>query len=267
MRTLLPLLLIALLGYAGWFYWREYTAERPLREALLLTPAEDVREIEVTRGKYGFRLLPTGEGNGWMVKRGTTELYDQSDRIRRLIRQLTALRTDSVMRRFPESNLVSVRLNDGERIDLHFPTEGTTRARVTATGDVFALNPEGVSGLQNLLRFDTYRGDRLLRLAAETVDSIWAMHHDSLLWRATAAAATRLSPTFIAPATAPYADYFDEIIDREKYHATVTLFAAGQGHRVEVFRDSLWPKPYVLVGEDFPRRYFAIDSLGATREN
>jgi len=75
-----------------------------------------------------------------------------------------------------------------------------------------------------------------------------------------------VSKALIAPAAAPngppaYADYFDEVMDRDKYFVTLTVHAPGGMHYIEVFRDSQWVKPYVLVGDDYPRRYFALDSL------
>jgi hypothetical protein len=92
------------------------------------------------------------------------------------------------------------------------------------------------------------------------------LYHDSLRWRVPQVEVSRLSKTFITPAFSPdepppYADYFDEVMDREKYFATLTLYAVADSHYIEVFRDSQWVRPYVLVGEDFPRRYFALDSL------
>lgn len=267
MRTLLPLLLFAVLGYVSWFYWQEYT-DRPLSERLLLTDFHELGRVSIRHDKAGFDLLPADNGR-WVVKQGVTEIYDQNDRVQQLFTRLAALRTDSVMRRFPADDFVQLRLTNkgagpqvqGELVDLYFPTEGPALARVVATNDVFALRPAGLREVQRLLYFEAYLGGTTLRLTASQVDSLSASYRDSLLWWAAPDELSRLAQRFLAPAAAPNADYFDEVMDREKYFATLSLYTNGLAHHIEVYRDSGWAKPYVLVGEAFPRRYFALDSL------
>jgi hypothetical protein len=267
MRTLIPLILLAVLGYVGWFYWQEYT-DRPLSERLLLTDFDEVGRVSIMYGKEGFDLLPAENGR-WVVKKGIKEIYDQNDQVQQLFTRLAALRTDSVMRRFPVDRFVRLSLTSkgagpqvqGELVDLYFPTEGPSLARVVTTNDVFALRQTGLREVQRLLYFDTYLGGKTLQLTASQVDSLSAWYYDSLLWRAAPDELPLLSQRFLAPAAAPNADYFDEVMDREKYFATLSLYANGLPHRVEVYQDSAWVKPYVLVGQDFPRRYFALDSL------
>ena len=268
MRTLIPLVLLAALAYAGWFYLQPYTSG-PLRERLLLTDTESLRELSVTNDKQTFRIF-RGEDSAWVVKQGATELYDQTALVNELTGLLGRLRTDSVARRFPpEAGPELLLRSEGggeEALGFRFPAGGPPVVRVAATGDVFAL-PREVSGpLRGLLSFGAYRGTTTLRISPEEVDSILVYHHDSLLWRVPAATVARCSKAFIAPASAPdyrpaYADYFDEVMDRERYFATLSLHTARDTHRIEVFRDSQWVRPYVLVSEDFPRRYFALDSL------
>ncbi len=264
MRTLLPLLLMAVLGYAGWYYWQEFTDE-PLQEKLLLHTAEELKKITITAfGEEPFQLLRAAGTEEWTVKQGITERYDQSEKVRRLLLALEGLRTDSVMRQFPPNNRALLELEGGsrpEQIELAFPDTGPALGKIKATGDVFALSPTTTSGLPRLLRFTTYRERRLLRLEPERVDSLVVTFQDSLLWRLDTGAIAALAKTFIAPAAAPSADYFDEIMDREKYFATLKLYSGGEPHQITVYQDSLWPKPYVLVGEDFPRSYWAVDSL------
>lgn len=268
MRTLIPIVIFAALAYAGWFYLQPYTSG-PLREQLLLTDTGNLHELTVTNDKRTYRIFLTEKDN-WVVKQGAVELYGQSYLVDELIRFLGNLKTDSVMFRFPAEPGPDVSLLGPEEqlevLSFRFPAGSPPVVRVGATGDVFAL-PNSVSRpLQRMLRFETYRGKRSLAIEPTEVDSISVSYHDSLLWRVPPAEVPRLSKALIAPAAAPngvppYADYFDEVMDREKYFATLTLHALGGRHHIEVFQDSQWVKPYVLSGDDYPRRYFAIDSL------
>ncbi|TXF90056.1 hypothetical protein FUA23_07390 [Neolewinella aurantiaca] len=268
MRTLIPLVILAAMAYAGWFYLQSFT-DQPLRENLLLTNTNTLRELKVTNDRRGFRIF-RGEEGGWIVKQDAIELYDQSEAADRLIEILNNLQTDSVMRRSSAVHGPSVILvgegGQREELSFRFPLQGPPVVQVGATGDLFALPASVREPLEKMLCFDAYRGRRSLEVATEKVDSITVSFHDSLLWRVPAEEVPRLAKTFVAPATAPddlpaYADYFDEVMDREKYFATIRLFAVADTHNIEVFRDSQWIKPYVLVGEDYPRTYFGIDSL------
>ena len=268
MRTLIPILFFAVMAYAGWYYLRPLTAT-PLQEKLLLTDTRTFREMTITTPENTFRIFPTEEGN-WAVKQGTVERYDQTYLVEELIRLLDGLRTDSVMHRFPSGAGPDVSLvgeaEEHERLNFRFPAGSPPVVRVEATGDVFALPNSVRSSLQRMLRFETYRGKNTLAILPSEVDSITVKHQDSLLWRVPLADVPRLSKALIAPAAAPngppaYADYFDEVMDRDKYFVTLTVHAPGGMHYIEVFRDSQWVKPYVLVGDDYPRRYFALDSL------
>ncbi len=269
MRTLIPLIILAALAYAGWHYLQSVT-DTPLRERLLLTDTETLRELTITaNGRRSFRIFRSEEDR-WVVKRDALELHSEAFAVIDLIQLLGDLRTDSVVRNFPPEAGAEVALvgPEGQRevLAFRFPAGGPPVVQVEATGDVFAL-PSSASGpLQRMLRFETYRGKTAVAVLPAEVDSITVSYHDSLLWRVPQTEVPRLSKTFVAPAAAPngqpaYADYFDEVMDREKYFATLHLHALGGTHRIEVFRDSQWVKPYVLSGDDFPRRYFALDSL------
>lgn len=268
MRTLIPIVILAALAYAGWFYLQSFT-DTPLRENLLLTDTEALRELTVTNGKRGYRIFQAEE-DGWVVKQDAIELYDQSDAVDELVRFLGDLRTDSVVHRFPPEPGPDVSLlgegSQREVLSFRFPAGSPPVVRIGVTGDVFALPYSVRTPLQQMFRFEAYRGKNSLAIEPAEVDSITASYRDSLLWRVPAAEVLRLSKTFIAPAAAPdgspvYADYFDEVMDREKYFVTLSLHALGGTHHIEVFRDSQWVKPYVLAGADYPRRYFALDSL------
>lgn len=262
MRTLLPLIALAVLGYTGWYYWQVYT-DRPLSEPLLLTEKESLMELKVVSFSEEFRMF-RAEEFGWVVSRGGREVYDQSGRVEELIGLLTSLQTDSVVRHAPAAAGISLELigaDTREKVDFHFQPGGPLLAQIAATGDAFSLPARYGAPLKRLLNFSSYRSKRLLKADPESIDSVRLDYHDSLLWQPTLAEVGPLSQAFIAPAIAPYADYFDEITDREKYYATLKLYAEGEPHRVDIYRDSLWPRPYVLVGEDFPRTYLAADSL------
>jgi hypothetical protein len=264
MRTLIPLVLLAIAGYAGWYYWQQYT-DKPLKANLIAMAMHDLKRVSITDGlTENFALVRMDGTDDWAVKREVTELYDQSEKIQQLLVKLAAIRTDSIMRKFPEEGFISLVLeSEGqtEAIDVFFSEEGRHLARRGVTGDVFALNAETLRGLQPLLRFESYRERRLLRILPERIDSITAVSNDSLHWVISQPEVALLAKTFIAPAAAPYADYFDEIMDRDKHFATLNLYAGGESHQIEVYLDSLWQKPYVLVGADYPRRFLAVDSL------
>lgn len=264
MRTLIPLILLAVAGYTGWYYWQQYT-DKPLEANLVATSISDFIRVSVSDGVTEEFALVRMEGtDDWAVKREVTELYDQSEKVRELLAGLAAIRTDSIMRKFPEEGFVSVKLeskNQSESIDLYFSEEGPHLARRGVTGDVFAINATTLRGIQSLLQFESYRERRLLRILPERIDSISAVSNDSLHWTISPPEVTLLAKALIAPAAAPYADYFDEIMDRDKHFATLSLYAGDKPHRIEVYLDSLWPQPYVLVGADFPRRFLAVDSL------
>jgi len=264
MRTLIPLILLAIIGYAGWYYWQQYT-DKPLKANLITTALPNLNRVSILDGIIeDFELIRIDGTDDWAVKREVTELYDQSEKIRKLLTGLAAIRTDSIMRRFPEEGFISLVLESegqSESVDLFFSEIGRHLARRGITGDVFALNATTLRGIQPLLRFESYRERRLLRILPERIDSITAVSNDSLHWKISQPEVALLAKTFIAPAAAPYAEYFDEIMDRDKHFATLNLYAGGEPHQIEVYLDSLWPMPYVLVGNDFPRRFLAVDSL------
>lgn len=265
MRKLIPIVLLGVLIYVGWFYWQEYT-DAPLQEKLLLASADEVLAVTVsTKGEPFPFQLDRLEDDDWVVSRDNRQILDQSSRAMDFVRSLTELRTDSVVKSLPDGEFVSLIISSSsygeERLSIHSGAGGPALARIAGTGDIFALQPEAVTGVLPALDFDHFRGRQLLHLTASSVDSVVATKNDSLLWRLSPPEAPALAKTLLAPAAAPYADYFDEIADRDKYYATLSFFAAGKAHRISVFRDSLWPQPYVLVGDDFPRRYLGVERI------
>lgn len=273
MKKLLPLLLLASVFYAAWFYWQRY-ADRPLQEQFLPITAEAVQSVTVQPPNREQPFTLTRTENGWVVARPPQQLLDQSYKAEELVRQLTSLKTDSVGYSSPIAEGISVTIIStdarSDKFTLYQYADGKTMATVAATGDRYYLNPASSSGVLPQLRFDHFREPRLLNLTAEQVDSVVVSYHDSLLWTTDTANLALLVQHLLAPAPTtfgtPYADFFDEIAHRDRYYADFDFYFAGKPYRVQAFQDSLWPQPYVLVGEDFPRRYLGfmqihVDSL------
>lgn len=262
MRKLIIILLPLILLYTTWYYFQKFN-DQPLQEQLSTIAAEEVAKVIITGPQREVPLSMTRIDDGWVVTRSPRQILDQSVRVQTFVDRLTALTTDSVSwRRDLDGGTRVVLKGTSGREDefiLIRTKEGTPLAQVVATGDVFHLPPATARYIFPALEFEHYREQRLLHLLPGQVDSIVASRHDSTLW-VIDSALTSLSEHFLAPASAPYADHFDEIAHRDRYHADLDFYFSGRAHRIQVFQDSLWPQPYVLVGTDFPRRY-----LGFTR--
>lgn len=270
MRKLFAILIVIVPAYVGWYYWTDYT-DGPLRTQLLRTPAAEIAEVRVNGPSGAFRMFRRPAGGEWVVARGNLEVYDRAAAVERLVGQLAGLRSDSVVERSVEPATYHLDVTDRsgrtEGFDLYFTGPGPPQARRSATGDVFALPPAAVD-LAPALRFAAYRGRRTLRLAAAGVDSVVVVMGDSLRQRLVGPGRTPLLTTLLAPALAPtptlpapFATHFDEIAHRDRHRADVLLYEGPRPHRIAVYTDTLWPRPLVLLGEDFPRRPFALDSL------
>lgn len=265
MRKLL-LFLLPLIGlYAIWFYWQQ-RADRPLQENLLTVSAEAITKIIVAGQEREQPLTLTRTETGWVVAKAPRQVLDQAVRAEALAQRLTALQTDSVSNRTDLPDGFRIALYDAngltDELLLHQPPEGTPLAQVVATGDVFHLPPATVRYIFPALSFNHYREQRLLHLLPGQVDSIVAARNDSTLWVVdSAAAVSRLSDQLLDAQGAAYADYFDEIAHRDRYHADLNFYFSGRAHRVRVYQDSLWPQPFVLVGDDFPRRFLGFERL------
>lgn len=264
MRKLLPLVLLASIFYAAWFYWQGYS-DRPLQEVLLPIAAADIEALTIQVPDHKSPFTLTRVDNDWVVARPPQQILNQSLKAEELVSRLTALRTDSVGHRPPKAAGVMIRIEskDGstDELVLHQPPSGVLLATIPATGDVYYLNPTSSTGIMPQLRFNHFREPRLLNLRPNQVDSLVVSYHDSLLWRASPEEIASLTKQILAPAAAPYADYFDEIAHRDRYYADLDFYFSGRAHRVQVFQDSLWPQPFVLVGEDYPRRYLGFEEI------
>lgn len=263
MRKLL-LILLPLTGlYAAWFYWQQ-RADRPLQERLLTVTAGEVSQVIISGKDRDSPLTLTRTETGWVVAKAPRQVLDQSVRAEALVQRLTDLTTDSVSRRSDLSGGIHITLHDKaerkDEITLYQPPQGTPLARVVATGDVFHLDPAVARYVFPALAFEHYRERRLLHLLPGQVDSIVATRNDSTLWVVDSSVAP-ISEQLLDSQQAGYADYFDEIAHRDRYHADLNFYFSGRAHRVRVYRDSLWPRPYVLVGDDFPRRFIAFERL------
>ena len=263
MRRLLPILLLLILAYIGWYYWQRL-ADRPLEIAVLGLRAEEITRITAGPAGEAPQLELSRTDDGWVVAQPPRQLYDQSVRAASLVERLAELRSDSLCRRPPAGpgTRVVVYGGPGRQRELVFypATTSTPLVRVTAADDVYHLPPDAGRYLLPALAFDHYRERRLLDLLPGRVDSLVARRGDSTLWVVDSGLAP-LSDRLLAPAAAPFADHFDEIAHRDRYHADLHFYHAGRSHRVRAYRDSLWPQPYVLVGDDYPRRYFSFDRI------
>lgn len=259
--SLLLFFLVAL--YAGWHYWQTL-ADRPLQARLLTISAEAIDQVTVAppNGAAPFTLARSAED--WVVARSPRQILDQRVRAESFVNRLAELTSDSLARpvKNAQETLVTVRTATGQRDELAFsqPVSGPPRVRIVATGDVFHLPPAAARYLLPALTFDHYRESRMLHLLPGQVDSIVAVQGDSTLWVEDSVVAP-LANLLLAPAAAPHADFFDEIAHRDRHHADLYFYFSGRAHRVQVFRDSLWPQPYVLVGDDFPRRFLGFSRL------
>ncbi len=266
MKKLLPLLLLVSICYAAWFYWQRYT-DLPLSAPLLTVAAEDVAVITIPTDNSAAPLTLTRTDQGWVVSRPPQQLLEQSLKAEALLDRLIGLQTDSVAYGRPKGEGVSILIKsvDGheDNISIYQGADGTPFAATPATGDLYYLNPDSFGDLLPRLSFDYYRSPRLLNLQPHQVDSIVISVQDSLHQKTAAEKTTLLANHILAPASAPYADFFDEIAHRDRYLADVDFYFSGRAHRVQVFRDSLWPQPYVLVGEDYPRRYLSFKTISA----
>lgn len=264
MRTLLPLLLLAALFYTGWFYWQQY-ANRPLREPLLPWAISDISRVSVHPPNQQVPFSLHRIEDRWVVARANRQLFDQTVRAERLVRLLTQLTSDSVSFHRPAAAGWRIRLvtadEQTDEIVLYPATAVGPLVSISATGDCYHLANSQRDSLLPRLRFDYFRERRLLNLSPAAVDSIVAMHHDSLLWTTDSINLAPLLHHFLAPATAPHADYFDEIAHRDRYYADLDFYSHGQPRRIQVFHDSLWPLPYVLIGEDYPRRFLGFREI------
>ena len=84
---------------------------------------------------------------------------------------------------------------------------------------------------------------------------------DTTRWRWGALPPDSTLYRIIDPAAPSYADFFDETESARAYLGEWEFWSAGEAHRVGVFRDSSWARPYVLVSRAFRRRYLSADSL------
>lgn len=264
MRKLIYLLILASCVYVSLFYWQQYT-DAPLNERLLTMQVDDIQELIITPLPPEQPFTLSRADDNWVVSRARLQMLDHADRASNLLGKLTGLKTDSVAAsgQVLEGVRIQIETLDGKKTELllHQSAKGTPLAQFTTTGDVFHVPTKAVEVLISTLHFDHFREPRLLNLVPDQVDSIVATYNDSLLWKTDSAVAL-LSSTILAPAAAPYADHFDEIAHQDRYFADLDFYFSGRAHRVQVFRDSLWPQPYVLVGEDYPRRYLGFEVLG-----
>ncbi|NJC26748.1 hypothetical protein [Neolewinella antarctica] len=269
MRSLLYLLLFVFLAYGAYYYF-DRLSDAPLKTELLSKGSEAISYVVVTPENEGPFELKRGEENQWVVSRDHRLIYGQTERINTFVNELRTLQSDSVQlnpRRDRKGQSITLSVGttaQQENFTLEFPNdlhEPVLAHLATDDQSALALPPRTRTWRTNYLNFDAYRDRQLLDLDPRLVDSLIVYRGDSVLWGITtgnlAASATR----FIAPAAAPYADQFDEIAHRDRLYGQIKLYADGRAKTVTVYRDSLWPLPFVLVGEDYPRRFLGYERL------
>jgi len=268
MRKFILFLLLAVSAYCLWFYLTQLSGG-PVRSPLVRSEKEAIRRIDVVDVKGQPFTLRLGEDGKWVVSREQQLLYGQEEKVAGLLALLTATKSDSLVKyldREKAEGSVSLHIlgdTDEEDIDIYYfrddklPLYGyLPNAQLT-----LAFPPASRDEFLQHLNFNAYRERRLLDLAAGEVDSIMVMRGDSLLWGITSGDLSRSAQQFIAPAAAPYADFFDEIAFRDREYADILLYSGAEIKTVKAYRDTLWPHPFVLVGEDYPRRFLGYESL------
>ena len=273
MRTLLFLCLLIAIGYATYYYVGLANSD-PLRIPLLRENLrQDVKRIQILpRGPGEFLMrLDQGDDGQWIVSKDQKLIYDQSARVRGLLADLANTVSDSVVTgsaaRLRERTVVTldIRTSTGrEVISLAFAdaTSTSVYAWFGSSSNLLCLPPSTNAWLKGYLTFDAYRERRLLDLNPAAVDSIVAIGADTtLLYHSRPSELPDLATYFIAPAFSQHADFFDEIAHQDRHFGQVLLYANGQPKSITVYHDSLWAQPYVLVGEDYPRRFLGYDAL------
>ena len=267
MRNLVLALIIFAVGYSTWYYGARLFSN-PVEYPLFLTGREEVTKVIVGEGNDQFEFI-RGTENEWVVARGQRISYDRPAKVDSFLTLLFNTRSNlSSQERdylsYPTTSRIEIAGPGGrERVTLYIPTNPATAvvASHATSGAVLSLPPITRRWRGEYLHFDAYRERRLVDLDPASVDSIHTYRGDSLLHKVAPLALGTTAPYFIAPALAPYADYFDEIAHRDREYGRVELYAGDAVKTITVYRDSLWPQPYVLVGKDYPRRFLGYDAL------
>ena len=273
MRTLLFLCLLIAATYAT-YYYVGLGSDEPLRIPLVRADLrQNIKRIQIKpRGPGEFLMrLDQGDNGQWIVSKDQKLIYDQSARVRGFLTDLANTVSDSVVTgsaaRLRDRRLVTLDIHSGtgrEVINLAFAddTSSPVYAWFESSSNLLCLSPSTNAWLKGYLTFDAYRERRLLDLNPAAVDSIVALGTDNtLLYRSHPSELPDLATHFIAPAFSQHADYFDEIAHQDRRFGQVLLYADGQPKTITVYHDSLWAQPYVLVGEDYPRRFLGYDAL------
>lgn len=267
MRKLILLLSLFAVGYACWFYTSQYSNE-PLRVPLLQLDAEEVTSIEISGTNQNFQLIK-GENDSWVVSQDQRLLYHREKKVGELLHLLKTTLSDSLMLAPAGGGNIEMILLEvktavtSELVSLVFTAEPSTPV-MAKLGDpaTFLAYPSHLHAWRKeYLRFDSYRERRLLDVSPADVDSIIVYKNDSILWGINTGDLRQSAARLIVPEAASYADHFDEISFRDREYATIKLFVGNQPKQITVYRDSLWPRPFVLVGEDYPRRFLGYDAL------
>ena len=274
MRRTILLILLAALGYVGWYYARGRRTP-PLQARLLRIERDAIDRIRVVReGPGSFTAQREGsEYPTWTVINTRDQHYrDEAGRLFGLIDQLSELRTDSLYRYAPgEGDVITVEVSTrqgSERLALLFPNDPSVPvlAGVGEDDQRYAL-PEGARRLLPYLTYDHYRDPRLLPPRSVPADTFRFVVGDSVAYQTTVADSVQLqvaffsSPPIAIGASPNYADWFDYLADRDHRIGTLEVVYGTQKDTLGVFHNESWPLPYVIATRYYPRRYLALDSL------
>lgn len=270
MLRALPYILIGLAFYGGWYYWQQ----RP-KEAL----AADLLRLEVTDVKQVF-VQPANSPafqfgrveEGWLISSGHNHRLEVSQRPETLLAALINMRSiDLAPTPEAEDQLAALelRLQDDSpvKFELYRAPDSVAYQTVVRFGeqpDYFALDNFDHQHLP--LAFTNYRSYELLKLDQwATLDSLQWQRADTTLtyWSRpdSSQQLDSLKQLWGHLTGTIFADYFDEIGDEPDWYGSYRLFGGSDSADLKVYFDTLWPRPFVLYSTQYPKTYFAVDSL------
>lgn len=267
MRRLILLLLLATGAYTVWFYTIGLNDSGKYLP-LIRTELSTVDKIVVAGKAHAFKLQRAENGE-WLAVREQKILFKQNAQVDSFFSALELAVADSVLTNVqtkPSWTVVDLTFpakSSPEKLRFHFPVDQSrpVYAQLEGGEDYLVLAPTFHRWRTDFLDFDGYREMRLLDLSPNSVDSLYVLKKDSILWGVNSGELAATASRFIVPAAAHYADHFDEIRHQDRAYATIKLYAGDGTKTVTVYRDSLWPQPFVLVGEDYPRRFLGYERL------
>lgn len=256
--------------YGGWYYWQQRPKEA-LAADLLRLQAEEVKQVlvqPVSGPAFQFGRVE----EGWLISSGHNHRLEVSQRPETLLAALISMRSiDLAPAPKTEDQLAAVelRLQDDSpvKFELYSAPDSVAYQTIVRFGeqpDYFALDKFDHQRLP--LAFANYRSYELLKLdqwarldslqwqQADTTLTYWSRPDSSQQLDSLKQLWGRLTGT-------TFADYFDEIGDEPDWYGSYRLFGGSDSADLKVYFDTLWPQPFVLYSSQYPKTYFAVDSL------